>query len=1268
MVLIALTLLIISAGLAQAEWVSFDGRDQNRPEINLMSSDNNGVVFHISIPGMNVEPSWLDPSYFRLSLPEGESLEEPGAPELPVITVRLAIPSCDDVDLEVASSNILRLRGYRVNPAPERNGMVNSFARDDSLYATSEFYPENIASYQFDQFRDQHLVEVKLSPIRCSPATGQLEIWQESQVTVRFVNPSGPAQRDVGIFNAMAGQAIINYQMPQQERTGFGSWAWSPVVPGLICDYLVIVGNKFADSHEDSAKIEELAAHRASLNGFAVKIVRVGDIPGWTNWLNIKNFLADVYHQGSSPISSDGHLPFVLLVGDAWDDTDENGQRKQPPFDPLIPRTEAVPVSDLSFASDFWYANVDSAGIANWQDLSIGRLPAGTYQELSNVIYKIISYETTPVTGNWKNSIALQGGTTLCVGGDRDWTYDSYLWNTQESTFGQMVDILHSNTDYHVYLSYDHTNGQGPLSATTVPADDIHQSCFVWPNPDLTDPREVWTGPIMSGNYQATTAPNPDGAFICGYLGHGTLNTSLAFWYLLTFGDYFGLGQEGTDQVIQNSDGRWPLFLLTACYPGYFDYDSTEWAPSWGNILNDSFAEQFLVKDLRGTIAVLCPVKMTYTMSANVQTYYTNFMFGDFATALPNSYSGLIGPPATMAANLSSYGRHYTLFGDPGTNILIQPTGGAISQNTVWSGRVDIIDNLLVPQGITLAIEPGANVVLHNNCWLKVEGAIMAQGTAGNPIKFQGGATPGYGLVLTNNTEPSSVISNCQFERLKYGIEINTNTISPITWNTFKNCDWGIYANNSNVDILNSSFDSCGVGIYYTQGYGAIAEKKILGNAFAGCDSIALILLGSDFITVEENCFELPDGATGIWAFGCNSLAIKNNVLAGGNVGVFLEDCYCPTMLNNEVNSAAWSDLDFWNTSPDMGFNNLHDGFGQGMRLFADSEPIMSHQTYNPFDQNGQQTPIIVTRGYNSIYNHSAEEIWIDGFLLPGIYNGHNNIHDSGGGPPTIPLILANLAGLPADGYMTSVAGNWWGENVTDTLEARQKISPQNFARLFEVWVETVDSVENIQGSGGPNIQIRYTGQLEGGITQSAADLQGMIEEQEAIIRDPNSSARDSVMAVIKIGSAYLTDWLNSGQSGKMRDRPLLGSNASLRPADPVDYLIQTQGLLNWLSGMSGELPGSNASLLPQNFALHQNYPNPFNPSTNILFDLPQTSKIFLEVYNLMGQKVASLVDGWMEAGSHHITWEATDIASGVYFCALNTQGFNKTIRMVIIK
>ncbi|MGB5872707.1 MAG: T9SS type A sorting domain-containing protein [Bacteroidota bacterium] len=101
--------------------------------------------------------------------------------------------------------------------------------------------------------------------------------------------------------------------------------------------------------------------------------------------------------------------------------------------------------------------------------------------------------------------------------------------------------------------------------------------------------------------------------------------------------------------------------------------------------------------------------------------------------------------------------------------------------------------------------------------------------------------------------------------------------------------------------------------------------------------------------------------------------------------------------------------------------------------------------------------------------------------------------------------------------------------------------------------------------------------------------------------------------------------------------------------------------------GKEGEV-GEELQAVPPAFSLAQNYPNPFNPETSISYALPVDTRVTLSVFNALGQEVANLVDGEMLAGVHSVKWNASGLASGVYFYRIAAEGFVETKRLILTK
>ena len=81
-----------------------------------------------------------------------------------------------------------------------------------------------------------------------------------------------------------------------------------------------------------------------------------------------------------------------------------------------------------------------------------------------------------------------------------------------------------------------------------------------------------------------------------------------------------------------------------------------------------------------------------------------------------------------------------------------------------------------------------------------------------------------------------------------------------------------------------------------------------------------------------------------------------------------------------------------------------------------------------------------------------------------------------------------------------------------------------------------------------------------------------------------------------------------------------------------------------------------------------QNYPNPFNPSTRIKFALPESGNVKLEVFNVLGERVATVVNDVLSAGYHEVTLNAESFSSGIYMYRITTGSYSQIKKMVLLK
>jgi hypothetical protein len=185
-----------------------------------------------------------------------------------------------------------------------------------------------------------------------------------------------------------------------------------------------------------------------------------------------------------------------------------------------------------------------------------------------------------------------------------------------------------------------------------------------------------------------------------------------------------------------------------------------------------------------------------------------------------------------------------------------------------------------------------------------------------------------------------------------------------------------------------------------------------------------------------------------------------------------------------------------------------------------------------------------------------------------------------------------------------------------------------------------------------------------------------------------------SIKTVDTTSTAILKDWRQPGNDAKTYytypDWPipinLSYSDADLLTAGLNGFPVGDLGWFptqykNWLAQRTTEYAKIHTVLttgkisgiervegIPETYQLEQNYPNPFNPATVINFTIPKSGNVTLKVYDTVGKEVVTLVDGYKEASKYQISFDASKLASGIYFYTINSGNFTQTKKMMLIK
>ncbi len=167
--------------------------------------------------------------------------------------------------------------------------------------------------------------------------------------------------------------------------------------------------------------------------------------------------------------------------------------------------------------------------------------------------------------------------------------------------------------------------------------------------------------------------------------------------------------------------------------------------------------------------------------------------------------------------------------------------------------------------------------------------------------------------------------------------------------------------------------------------------------------------------------------------------------------------------------------------------------------------------------------------------------------------------------------------------------------------------------------------------------------------------------------------------AITDVKGNYSIDGLAPGAYSLFVDR--LGYNAGPNPvpsdmpagAGTVSYdasgnPVNASVPLSISSVTVALVVGETSALQPTQYTLEQNYPNPFNPSTMIRYTLPVSGRVAVRVYNILGQAVATLVDGTQSAGTYEVSFNASALSSGVYFYRIESGSFEAVKKMMLLK
>ncbi len=1282
-----LTVIITVQTFAQTTWVPFLQQTKTKPTTNLTTSNNNTVSFTVQINGMEASNIKAGTSaYQSLSIPDGEVMTKAGSPQVPIISKLIAIPDCDNVSISITPSNELQFPNYNVLPVARydkkqlpdgSDDLVPVYEENKSIYSSGADFPGKYGEItEIGYVRDQKVVHVAIYPVQFNPAGKMIKAYTNFSVTLSFVNPKSPVNKELGIFRNMMHHAALNYELSgisasTKMTNGVQSNSLSKAstvntVQGSVTrvtdlstlvganaipvDYLIIT----VPSLFNSSSLTTLANHRMSYNGYDVAIVEVNDIyldskyNAPHDYEEIRNFIADVYNIGKASHTGDGHLGYICLVGDAYDDNNAE----------MLPAAYPSYYGSLEQAGDYYYACTGGDN-DNLQDIMYGRLSVGNETELSTIVNKIINYEAN-TNGNWNENYSFM-------------SFSPEFYSYADPAITNMTNLIPSTCNkYYAYRAID-TSQPTTVTAVTAPPLGKTFSYNAWYydlppfNPD--DPTGLCYSQVLN-DWLYNQLNNGMHTFV--YEGHGGWDALGANEgcgrYIFKSNDCFPpCACDHTNTIYARLTNTFDAFMIfNCCDAGHFDNGN----PNFPNFTDDCLSEKLLENvDSRGAIGVLASTRDSYPYAfGRVDEFILDAQY--------NSLSHIMSE-AVMESKLSLGGtgddlqfrRQYNLYGDPALNLW--PTGYTISQNITLSGTNQISENITVASGVTLTISAGAILKFAQGDSLIINGTLNSQGTSTNPISFTstGSTSPGsWGTIIFNGSGASS--SNLNYANITYGTGIK-------------------FLNGANATIQNSYIDTCTNGIYVYNSEPQILTNHILEPQQNGIYGEA----SGMYPSVIDNTI-IKTTASGSYYQNYQGIWFTNNTrayIAHNDVSGFYWGAYISAV-------AFFTNSNYSLFNPNNRFRNNLYGFAAGWGGYIWGGTGTSSQCYNTCDSNS----IYDVESYHNGLVYAENDYWGGG--QPKSYvDGTSYLYttpiisspDPWGGSNSPAIKQTN--NLLSASYRTSANQSQVTQPADSNLsDIFAGISFEKDGRIDDAIACYKNMIANDNNTGFALTELaainnKYS---RNDVLSYFANIPAVNKHYPLALKliADNNLQNNKFDEAISIYDKLITNYPNDYQGINARFEKLFAYLNIKNDKEKAGQILSDIKAMNltdqeWamrteaaegLLGLAGNSATKNQAATsnqnnevnnpPKEYALFANYPNPFNPSTIISYQIPKDGMVTLKVFDALGREVKTLVNGFKSQGRYSVSFDASKLASGVYFYKIESGSFQSVKKMMLLK
>lgn len=476
----------------------------------------------------------------------------------------------------------------------------------------------------------------------------------------------------------------------------------------------------------------------------------------------------------------------------------------------------------------------------------------------------------------------------------------------------------------------------------------------------------------------------------------------------------------------------------------------------------------------------------------------------------------------------------------------------------------------------------------------------------------------------------------------------------------------------------------------------SIEDDTYLGNTNA--DTTGILPQKNDWLYIELNGIGTDSSIVkntivryanfGIYFRNSDAL-VDSSSLSNSNYGMYFEGDSDPTVRSSDIHSNTNGSIAYNTSSPLLHLNNFYNNTNYA--LYNGTSPaqhIVAENNYwgdpsGPFVDNG---PDLNVNGQGDRINVASGSVDYRPFLVGrnGILLGDVTINGSISAFDASKILL-HVVGLDILTGNNLAAGDVTGNGTVSSMDASLVLQyvvgiisgfpgqgkivvpePQNVMALnYEDTDAFTDIIYNHKGKFD-----FYGAEMEVLLPE------GLIDNVELI----NSSFADHIELTfnqvgdtLRIAMATAKPIRNAGDIGNIRLHYSEDATSS-DLSGQIKYHRFTANEINLTEFVNENYTSEKEeNLIPEEFALNQNYPNPFNPSTNISYQLPADAKVQVQVYNMLGQLVQTLVDDNQKAGVYNLRWDASTFSSGTYLLRIevlgeDNQNYSQIRKMLLIK